>query len=155
MSESDAPLDATDAALVALLESALLPKESSEAIHSQDGDHPVSSTQRDAYDERAAERSAERHRRRASNEAEWQVAMGTFRAICERTDRPAGAAPPRVAVSLALQIAAACRRWDAAMEILQLMQAHGLPPTCDTYKVRTQAHVHMKYISKTTALSHV
>jgi hypothetical protein len=140
VSEAEQAIDAADAELIAVLESALLLDElpapaaaaADETTTENDSSSSSSSTE-DSTDAAAADTRPQR--KRMGSDESWQLALQTFKALCERTDRPDGAAPPRIAAGLALQVAAQCRRWDAGMEILELMQAHNIQPACCTYKV--------------------
>jgi hypothetical protein len=140
VSEAEQAIDAADAELIAVLESALLldelPAPAAAAADETTAEADSSSSTEDSTDAAAAAAADTRpQRKRKGSDESWQLALQTFKALCERTDRPDGAAPPRIAAGLALQVAAQCRRWDAGMEILELMQAHNIQPACCTYKV--------------------
>jgi hypothetical protein len=137
VSEAEQAVDAADAELIAVLESALLLNElpapaAAAAADAATAEDDSSSSTEDSTD--AAAEARPQRKRKLSDES-WQLALQTFKALCERTDRADGAAPPRIAAGLALQVAAQCRRWDAGMEILELMQTHNIQPACCTYKV--------------------
>eukprot|EP00953_Heterococcus_sp_UTEX-ZZ885_P001501 1336-Heterococcus_DN1.PRE.1 len=140
VSEAEQAIDAADAELIAVLESALLlnelpaPAAAAADETTAEADSSSSSTEENSADAAAAAADTRPQRKRKGSDESWQLALQTFKALCERTDRPDGAAPPRIAAGLALQVAAQCRRWDAGMEILELMQAHNIQPACCTYK---------------------